>query len=129
MLSKCAASATLAGALMFSSSAIADTALELATATDHAGYATTSLNLSAIHEHLHHAVNCLVGSGRKEFDSGVENPCAKMGRGAIVDVTDPTLKAKLEDIVAEAQSGISSNDEATARGIAVKVYSTLRTTK
>ena len=84
MFTKCAFAAVLIAAVMQPGIALADASGEIATATDHDGYATTSLNIGAVHEHLHHAVNCLVGpGGRRAFDRGVENPCAKMGNGAI----------------------------------------------
>ena len=109
--------------------ALADATGEIATATDHAGYATSSNNIGAVHEHLHHAVNCLGGPSSKAFDSGVENPCAKMGNGAIPDVADAAVKAKLQAAAAVAETGIASNDEVTAKKAATDAYTMLRAIK
>lgn len=129
MITKCAFAAVLITATMQPGTALADASGEIATATDHAGYATTSLNIGAVHEHLHHAVNCLVGPGGEAFDRGVENPCAKMGNGAISDIADTATRAKLQTALAIAETGIASNDEAAAKKAATDVYTMLRAIK
>lgn len=129
MITKFALAAVLIAAIMQPGIALADASGEIATATDHAGYATTSLNIGAVHEHLHHAVNCLVGPGGKAFDRAVENPCAKMGSGAISDVSDTAIRGKLQAALAAAESGIASNDEAAAKKAATDVYTMLRAIK
>src|SRR5450631_2205928 len=115
MFTKFAFAAVLTALAIQPVAALADAAGEIATATDHAGYATTGRNIDAVREHLHHAVNCLEGPGSKVFDSGVENPCAKMGNGAIPDAANAAIKAKLQAVVDVAETGISANDEVAAK--------------
>ena len=129
MFTKLVFAAVLTAVAVQPVAALADAAEEIATATDHAGYATTSRNIDAVHEHLHHAVNCLEGPGSKVFDSGVENPCAKMGNGAIPDAADAAIKAKLQAAVDVAETGISVNDEVAAKKAATDAYSMLRAIK
>lgn len=111
---------------MLSSPVIADTATEISTAADHAGYAVAGTNLAAVQMHLHHAINCLVGPRGSEFDKSNDNPCADDGNGAIPDTTNAATKTKLESAVAAAESGISAKDQATAKKFASDVYATLR---
>ncbi len=118
--------ATLGAFGMLSAPAIADAASEIATATDHAGYAVAGTNLDAVRMHLHHAVNCLVGPRGKGFDKSNENPCTGDGNGAIPDTTNAATKAKLESVVVTAESGIGAKDEAMAKKFASDVYATLR---
>ena len=129
MFTKFAFAAVLTALAVQPMAALADAAGEIATATDHAGYATTGRNIDAVHEHLHHAVNCLEGPGSKVFDSGVENPCAKMGNGAIPDAANAAIKAKLQAVVDAAETGISANDEVAAKRAATDAYSMLRAIK
>lgn len=94
---------------------LADTAAELNIAQTHAGMAAKSTDLKTVQMHLHHAVNCLVGPGGKDFDPSNANPCAKAGKGAIPDSTDQAQKTKLEAAVADAMPGFSTTDLATAQ--------------
>jgi hypothetical protein len=112
-----------------STAAFADTASEIATAADHAGYAAASLNIDGIHMHLHHAVNCLEGPKGKDFDAAVENPCAKDGNGAIPDATDAATRAKLQAALATAMAGIASDDDGAAKKDATDLYAGLRALK
>ena len=121
--------ATFGTVIMLPAAALADSAGEIATAADHAGYGAASLNIDAIHMHLHHAVNCLEGPKGKDFDTGNENPCAKMGSGAIPDTADAAIKAKLQAVLATAESGLASNDEGTAKKAATDAYAALRAIK
>lgn len=112
-----------------STAAFADTASEIATAADHAGYAAASLNIDGIHMHLHHAVNCLEGPKGKDFDAAVENPCAMDGNGAIPDATDAATRAKLQTALATAMAGIASDDDGGAKKDATDLYAALRALK
>ena len=114
---------------MLPAAAFADAASEIATATDHAGYAVAGTNLAAVRMHLHHAINCLVGPQGKEFDSHNDNPCANAGNGAIPDTTNGATKAKLDSVVVRAEAGISTNDQTTAKKDASDVYALLRAIK
>jgi hypothetical protein len=125
MLAKITVAAALGAVMMLPIAALAAAAGEIATAADHAGYAIASLNIAAVHMHLHHAVNCLEGPKGKDFDSGNENPCAKSGNGAIPDTSDLAIKAKLQAAVVTAEAGIASNDEAVAKKAATDAYAAL----
>ena len=129
MLIKITFAAAFGAVLLLPAAAFADAAAEISTAADHAGYAAAGLNIDAVHMHLHHAVNCLEGSKGKDFDSGNENPCAKEGNGAIPDAADAATKAKLQAVVATAESGIASSDENTAKKAATDSYAALRAIK
>lgn len=118
--------ALLAAVSVIPAGAQANAGSEVAIATDHAGYAVAGMNIDAIHMHLHHAVNCLVGPQDKSFDSAVENPCAKEGNGAIPDATTPETKAKLQSIVRTAEIGINANDQSTAKKAATDAYNALK---
>lgn len=109
--------------------ALADTASEIATAADHAGYAAASQNIDGIHMHLHHAVNCLEGPKGKDFNRAVENPCAKDGKGAIPDASDAATRTKLEGALATALAGIAADDSAAAKKDATDLYAALRAMK
>lgn len=119
----------LLGTVILMPAAIADTALEIAIAADHAGYAAASLNIDGIHMHLHHAVNCLEGPKGKDFDAAVENPCSKDGNGAIPDASDGSTRASLQRALATALTGIDSNDDGAAKKDATDLYAALRAIK
>src|SRR3954471_24987366 len=74
----------------------ADLGAEIGNAQTHANLAAQSGTINAVHTHMHHALNCLVGPGAEGFDDKQMNPCAKVGAGAIPDSTDAGQKAKLE---------------------------------
>jgi len=103
------------GALLFSTAAFADLAGELSTAQTHAGLAAKGADVNAVHMHLHHALNCLVGPGGAGFDASNANPCASAGKGILVDSTDAAQKAKLQVAVADANKGIAATDLAAAQ--------------
>jgi hypothetical protein len=102
-------------AALASTPVVADTASELNIAQNHAGMAAKAADLKTVQMHLHHAVNCLVGPSGQGYDASNANPCAKAGNGAIPDSTDPAQKAKLQAAVADASSGFSTTDVATAQ--------------
>lgn len=59
---------------------------EIATATAHAQMAATASDMTTTSMHIHHVINCLVGSSDKRFDAKVGDPCKGMGNGAIHDL-------------------------------------------
>lgn len=63
---------------------------ELKTAITHAGFAEKYDTLKEVTLHLHHVVNCLVGSNDKMFDNAAGNPCQGQGNGIM-----PDIKAKM----------------------------------
>jgi hypothetical protein len=93
----------------------ADVGAEITTATMHATLAARSGDLTGVHTHLHHTVNCLVGPGGSGFDAKELNPCANTGNGAIPDSASPAQKAKLQSALATANSGIAATDLTAAR--------------
>jgi hypothetical protein len=95
--------------------AFADLAGELSTAQTHAGMASTQADITMVHKHLQHAVNCLVGPGGAGFDEAAGNPCGKAGPGAIPDTTDAAKKAKLTTIAASAKMGVGNADLAASQ--------------
>ena len=106
----------LAGAALLTVPALAagDEGAELTTAAMHAGLAAKAANIDGVHMHMHHALNCLEGSGGSDYDASNANPCAKSGSGAIPDSADAGQKAKLQNAVGLLKTGLASNDMAAA---------------
>jgi len=96
----------------------ADAHSELVTATTHADLASQAADLNGVHMHLHHAVNCLVGTGGAGYDATQINPCANAGKGVIPDTTDAKKKTALEAAVKTAEDGIAQTDLAKAKASA-----------
>ena len=101
---------------------------QVATATAHAGMALGAADLDMVHTHLHHVVNCLVGTSGDGFDAKAGNPCKDMGQGAIVDAKDdaPT-EARLQSALSEAEQGLKATTLDEPHADAKKVMSTLQT--
>jgi len=104
----------------------ADPAQEAATSAVHAGLAAQAASIEQVHMHLHHTVNCLVGSKGQGFDAKEANPCQKLGDGAIPDTTDSATRAKLTAALAKAQAGLKSDDLAAAKGAATEAQAALK---
>lgn len=120
--------AAAAGLLLLApaSPARADAAQEVATAAQHAGYATQSKELKMVHTHLHHTVNCLVGPKGRGFDSKELNPCKDLGNGAIPDTTDAAKKKDLQAALNKARAGLRAKDLAAAQKDAADAEATLK---
>ena len=69
-------------ALLLPVAALADAHSEIVNAETHAGLAAKGTDLAAVHMHLHHTLNCLVGPSGAGFDAKEINPCANAGSGA-----------------------------------------------
>jgi hypothetical protein len=108
---------------------LADANAEITIAHTHAGMAASQSAIAGVHTHLHHVVNCLVGPGGSGFDAAQANPCAKAGKGAIPDSANPAQKAKLEQALASAKTGIAATDLATAKADAEKTATALASIK
>ena len=121
----------LAGAsiLIAGSALAADLGAELTNAQTHANLAAQSGTINAVHTHMHHALNCLVGPGGDGFDDKQMNPCAKVGAGAIPDSTDAGQKAKLEAAKAKLVAGIASDDLKVAQDAANSAQATIASAK
>ena len=107
----------------------ADAAKEIATATDHAGYAAEATVLKTTYTHLHHVINCLVGPKDADFDAKEANPCAAMGDGAIPDTSNAATKMALSSAVAKAKAGLAATDLAKAKADALTVQEMLKQVK
>lgn len=59
---------------------------ELKTAITHAQFAQKYDTTKEVTLHLHHVLNCLVGSGDKMFDNASGNPCQGQGNGILQDI-------------------------------------------
>ncbi len=59
---------------------------ELSTAVTHAGFAGKYDSLQEVTMHLHHVVNCIVGSKDKMYDASAGNPCQGQGNGILADI-------------------------------------------
>jgi hypothetical protein len=92
----------------------------------HAGWAAQSATIEQVHMHLHHTVNCLVGSKGQGFDANEANPCQKLGDGAIPDTADSATKAKLTAALAKAQAGLKSDDLTAAKKAATEAEAALK---
>jgi hypothetical protein len=107
----------------------ADAAKEIATATDHAGYAAQATVLKTTYTHLHHVINCLVGPSDANFDAKEANPCAAMGSGAIPDTSDAATKMALSSAVTKAKAGLDATDLDAAKSDALTVQEMLKQVK
>jgi hypothetical protein len=101
-------------ALLLPTAALADVSAELTVASQHAGFASKAPAIDAVHMHLHHVVNCLVGPSGTGFDATNANPCAKAGNGAIPDAS-AAQKAKLQTALTQANAGLAATDLAAAQ--------------
>lgn len=67
-----------------------DMKTELKTAITHAGYAEKYDTMKEVSLHLHHVINCIVGSGNPMYDTAAGNPCEGQGKGIM-----PGIKAMM----------------------------------
>jgi hypothetical protein len=77
--------------LALGSSAVAQATQEnldaqLATATQHAGFAMDAAELDMAVRHLGHVLNCIAGDGGEGFDGAWGHPCDGQGDGILADV-------------------------------------------
>ena len=95
---------------------------EISTAILHAGYAEKMTDVNKVHRHLHHVINCLVGSHGAGFDANAGDPCLGMGNGAIRDYTykvaDKVQRDMLQQALEDAHYGLMSNRLKIARNAA-----------
>jgi hypothetical protein len=106
--------------------AAADVKAEITAAATHANLAAKAATVDAVHTHLHHVLNCLVGPKGKDFDTKALNPCAKLGDGAIPDSTDATQKNALESAVTQVEDGLKATDLQASQKIAGDVGAALK---
>jgi hypothetical protein len=104
----------------------ADAAKEAATAEQHASYAAAGKDIAAVHQHLQHAVNCLIGPKGPGFNASEANPCKDMGEGAVTDTADATRKKELLEACKKAAGGVKDNDLASAQKTAGEVVAMIK---
>ena len=80
-------------------------------AETHAGLAAKAGSLDGVHQHLHHALNCLVGPAGNGFDAKEMNPCANAGNGAIPDTTDAAKKTALQSAADQLSTSIAEKEK------------------
>lgn len=124
-----AGAAALAVMPVLAAPALADAAAEITIAQTHAGAAAKQTTIDAVHMHLHHVLNCLVGPKGEGFDAAAGNPCAKAGDGAIPGTTDAAAKTKLEAVVTRVKAGLATNDLANAKSEAERAKDALASAK
>ncbi|MEO7067311.1 MAG: hypothetical protein ABI114_10415 [Rhodanobacter sp.] len=102
-------------------------AKQASTASAHAGMALGAANLKMAQTHLHHVVNCLVGTSGAGFDAAAGNPCKGMGNGAIADAKgDAVTETKLKEALAQANDGIVATTLEATHADAQKAMNTLQ---
>jgi hypothetical protein len=98
---------------------------EITTAATHAGIAAKSTTIDAVHKHMHHALNCLVGPDGEGFDPDALNPCKEMGHGGIADASDPAQQKQLESVADTLRAGLKDDVLASARDTAAAAEAAL----
>jgi hypothetical protein len=107
-------------------SAANDAQKEIKTAAMHSEFAAKGKNAGEAHLHLHHTINCLVGSDGDGFDAKAGDPCKGMGNGALNDFQGSAqTKAKLEQALALAKVGVQIEDTKPATTTAMAVHELL----
>ena len=92
---------------------------EIKTAAEHAEFATKADKIDAVHLHLHHVVNCLVGPKGKGFYAAAGDPCKGEGNGAIPDYKGSTeTRAILQQSLQLARVGLEIKDYEAAKTVA-----------
>lgn len=83
---------------------------EISTAITHAGYAEKVGDVNKVHLHLHHVINCLVGTKGVGFDAKAGDPCLGMGNGAIRDFkADKVRRDMLQQALENAHYGLMTS--------------------
>ena len=103
---------------------------EVTTAITHAGYADKMTDVKQIQLHLHHVINCLVGSKGIDFDPKAGDPCLHMGNGAINDFKGDKLERDmLSQALSEAEYGLMTHRTKIAHNAADLVEHSLKNAK
>jgi hypothetical protein len=119
-------SIALAGLVsLLSGAVLADGPQAIATAVQHSGLAANAADIDAVHRHLHHVLNCLVGPDGDGFDAAPGNPCAAAG-GAIPQTADAAMKMKLEMAATQVRGGSANANIEAAKKVATDVQAMLR---
>jgi len=96
---------------------------ELDAARNSAEGARTSKDITGVHEHLQAVINCLVGPEGPGFVASINNPCSRMGHGAIKDVMQDSDESRLlNDALNEARDGLQSTSIDSAHSSAKDAF-------
>ncbi|HEY1707966.1 MAG TPA: hypothetical protein VGG10_06855 [Rhizomicrobium sp.] len=106
--------------------ALADAHGEIVTAMTHADLASQAADINGVHMHMHHSLNCLVGTKGAGYDAKEMNPCANAGAGAIPDATDAAKKMAMQDAVKSLEAGVAESDVAKAKADATAAAAKLK---
>ncbi|MHB8535283.1 MAG: hypothetical protein ACYDBW_07550 [Sulfuricaulis sp.] len=105
----------------------ADAKMEIKTATEHASFAVNAKTTAQTHMHLHHVINCLVGTNGEDFDATAGNPCQGMGGGALKDSAGSQgTESLLNQSLRLAKIGIEIGDHHSAQAVALATRNLLR---
>ncbi|MEJ2643963.1 MAG: hypothetical protein P8180_03365 [Gammaproteobacteria bacterium] len=99
---------------------------QVATAIEHAHFASQGKTTSIAHLHLHHVINCLVGPKGKGFDGAVGDPCKGQGNGALNDFNGPEReRVTLKEALSLARIGTRLRYYEPAHHVALAVHALL----
>jgi hypothetical protein len=110
---------------LIATAALADGPAAISTAATHAGMAASGTDVTGVRRHLHHVLNCLVGTDGQGFDAAAGNPCASAG-GAIPQTTDAALKEKLQKAATLLRAAVSNDNLDAAKKAATDVQALLK---
>jgi len=100
---------------------------QLRTALAHAGYSSKSKDAKAVHLHLYHTINCLEGSGGKDFNAAAGNPCKGQGNGALNDLSGrPEVRDLMQQALSLATTAVRINADQPSRRVALAVNELLQ---
>ena len=92
---------------------------EIATAAAHAQMAAAAADKATADMHLHHVINCLVGSGDRRYDAQAGDPCKGMGNGALHDLGHaPAEHVRLQQALLQTERGLRANSLDTTHAAA-----------
>lgn len=99
---------------------------ELTAAVNAADKASNAKDVTAIHQNLREVINCLAGQGQPGYDPSIQDPCRRMGRGALVDLTADSDEHRLAtQAFNEAKNGLAATTVDSARDLASKALNDL----
>lgn len=99
---------------------------EISAAIEVANKASNAKDVTAIHQHLRELVNCLAGQGQPGYDASIQDPCRRMGHGALQDITPDSDEHRLvTQAFNEAKNGLAQQTVDSARDLASKALNDL----
>lgn len=117
-------------AVLIAQAAFADARSEVAQAAKHVELALMAGSIEDVHHQVHQALNCLVGPNAGHyFDPTELNPCAHMGKGAILDTKGATQKKLLSNASDLLYGGAISGDPLDAKVYVRKAQPLLQAVK